>query len=475
MTNDRARKVLVIDDEATQRMLVKEYLEEAGYVVRLAEDGKHGMRLAASLAPDLILLDALLPSVDGYRVCMELRRQAKTAQIPIILITASKESDAIAKGLAAGATDFITKPVDFQFLADRVAFVLQHAKQANENCQVLATTPGFDELLKLAEERGRADAELAMQKARDAEIAKIQAEADLKVQAIVQSAEEAIRANNEHHQQRIAEFKIKPSSQDNALPIRKGDTVDNSVGATGLVSDDGYWRMTKMLSSEYLGHLEAIKSLTEQLSGETPKSGQSEAFNAIISTVNTAGRSINNLRLLSALLSGEDQLQTNSANLQTLLEACAASARSICATRAIMLEVDIDPELPAVKGSELHLRYMLLALVSNALRFSPPGSTIRIEAGVLPDHTISIEISDQGVGMAGPVLNRIRNALRPGNMLSGSGSAIGFGVPIATAIARLHGGQIKFDSAVGGGTKATVVLSALEGRILCEPMVLGAA
>lgn len=124
MTDQRPARILVIDDEVTQRILVKEYLEEAGYVVRLSDDGRRGLKMAAATKPDLIILDLMLPSIDGYTLCTCLKQAEATADIPIILITASREPGVIERGLAAGADDFVTKPVDWAFLADRVKFVL---------------------------------------------------------------------------------------------------------------------------------------------------------------------------------------------------------------------------------------------------------------------------------------------------------------------------------------------------------------
>jgi DNA-binding response OmpR family regulator len=129
MSNEAPKKILIVEDEPTQRILAKEILESAGYIVRSSDDGKHGLNMAIKTQPDLIILDLMLPSLDGYALCAALRECERTAQIPIILITGSKEPDVIKRGLAAGANDFVNKPVDWQFLADRVNFVLKQSGQ----------------------------------------------------------------------------------------------------------------------------------------------------------------------------------------------------------------------------------------------------------------------------------------------------------------------------------------------------------
>ncbi len=137
MANQQKLRILVIDDEVTQRMLVKEYLEEAGHSVRLSEDGKRGLKMAVATNPDIILLDLMLPSIDGYSLCKSLKGNPATAEIPVILITASREADVIEKGLAAGADDFLTKPVDWAFLSDRVLNVVAKAKERTEMARLL--------------------------------------------------------------------------------------------------------------------------------------------------------------------------------------------------------------------------------------------------------------------------------------------------------------------------------------------------
>lgn len=129
MSEQIANRILVIDDESTHRILAKEYLEEAGYVVRLAEDAKRGLKLAMNSKPDLVLVDLMMPGMDGFEICQHLKAAEATAHVPVILITASRESDVIARGFEVGVDDFVTKPVDWTFIADRVGLVLAIAQK----------------------------------------------------------------------------------------------------------------------------------------------------------------------------------------------------------------------------------------------------------------------------------------------------------------------------------------------------------
>lgn len=142
MAHQEKLRVLVIDDEVTQRLLVKEYLEEAGHVVRQSEDGKHGLKMAIKTKPDVILLDLLLPSIDGYSLCQSLKQAPETAETPVILITAAREPDVIERGFAAGADDFLTKPIDWPFLSDRIVNVVRKARERAQLTRLLQAQSG---------------------------------------------------------------------------------------------------------------------------------------------------------------------------------------------------------------------------------------------------------------------------------------------------------------------------------------------
>ncbi|MDO5708135.1 MAG: response regulator transcription factor [Andreesenia angusta] len=126
-------KILIIDDEKHIIELLKYNLESCGYKVIKAEDGVQGIDTAISELPDLILLDLMLPLIDGVEVCRRLRSDKRTKKIPIIMLTAkSDEMDKII-GLEIGADDYITKPFSIRELIARIKAVLRRAKDLNSN------------------------------------------------------------------------------------------------------------------------------------------------------------------------------------------------------------------------------------------------------------------------------------------------------------------------------------------------------
>ena len=128
--------VLVVDDEKMIRSLLKMSLQRMGYDVTTAEDGEEALILFQELPFDLVLLDILMPGIDGFTVCSELR---KLSDVPIIMLTALNRPDDIVRGLELGADNYITKPFTFKEVEARIRAILRRtaSKPETETVQVL--------------------------------------------------------------------------------------------------------------------------------------------------------------------------------------------------------------------------------------------------------------------------------------------------------------------------------------------------
>lgn len=129
--------ILVIDDEKDLVELVSYNLQKEGFVVRSARDGESGLASAAGDPPDLVLVDLMMPGIDGLEVCRRLRGDSRTAAIPVIMLTAkSGESDRVV-GLELGADDYVTKPFSPRELAARIKAVLRRASPQTASSTVI--------------------------------------------------------------------------------------------------------------------------------------------------------------------------------------------------------------------------------------------------------------------------------------------------------------------------------------------------
>ncbi|MEK7329049.1 MAG: response regulator, partial [Chloroflexota bacterium] len=107
-----AKRVLVVDDDIQTLRLIGYILRGQGYEVSEALSGTEALRSVTTNRPDLLVLDVMMADMDGYEVCRRLRADPKTAQLPIVLLTAKSQAADRAEGMLAGADDYITKPID---------------------------------------------------------------------------------------------------------------------------------------------------------------------------------------------------------------------------------------------------------------------------------------------------------------------------------------------------------------------------
>lgn len=123
------KKILVIDDDPSSLKLVGYTLEKKGYQVITASDGLEGFRKARDEHPDLIILDVMLPGMDGYEVCHRLRQKAETTTLPILMISGKAHQDDKDIGLRVGADEYLTKPVAPSTIVGKVETLLAGISQ----------------------------------------------------------------------------------------------------------------------------------------------------------------------------------------------------------------------------------------------------------------------------------------------------------------------------------------------------------
>lgn len=129
--------ILIVDDVATNRDTLRALLSSEGAQLLEAADGKSALQLAAEIRPDLILLDVMMPGMDGFEFCRTLRSDAALSAVPVLMVTALDDRASRLMGIDAGADDFVTKPVDRAELILRVRGISRHiaTKLLPADCQ----------------------------------------------------------------------------------------------------------------------------------------------------------------------------------------------------------------------------------------------------------------------------------------------------------------------------------------------------
>jgi DNA-binding response OmpR family regulator len=137
MTNTTTKKTILTIDDSPEVLNVVKNLLSKDYTVKGAINGPTGLKIAESQSPDLILLDIMMPEMDGYEVCRQLKANPKTTNIPIIFLTGQDTLMEEAKGLMVGAADFLLKPIEPRLLSIRINLQLAQVKRWKEREAVL--------------------------------------------------------------------------------------------------------------------------------------------------------------------------------------------------------------------------------------------------------------------------------------------------------------------------------------------------
>ena len=124
--------VLIVDDSPPSISMLSEILEDEGMSTLVALEGQQALKIAKKMSPDIIVLDAIMPGLDGFEVCKMLKADQELASIPVIFMTGLSETDSIVKGFAAGGVDYVTKPIDNEVFVARIRVHLANNRLLTE-------------------------------------------------------------------------------------------------------------------------------------------------------------------------------------------------------------------------------------------------------------------------------------------------------------------------------------------------------
>ncbi len=145
MTNESTRRdtVLVVDDTPETLSFLTDTLDQAGFTVLIATDGDSALELVDQITPDLVLMDAVMPGIDGFEACRRLKREKLLSHLPVIFMTGLSDTEHVVEGLAAGGVDYVTKPIVIDELLARIRVHLANARIAHGTHAALDATGRF--------------------------------------------------------------------------------------------------------------------------------------------------------------------------------------------------------------------------------------------------------------------------------------------------------------------------------------------
>lgn len=371
-TGERVRPatVLVVDDMSTLRFMLSQHVKQLGHEVSGAANGREALERLRAEPFDLVLLDVLMPEMDGHAVLEELKRDPALRDIPVIVVSGVDELDSVVRCIERGAEDFLHKPVNPVLL------------------------------------RARINASLEKKRLRDQEV--------------------------ELHRQ----------LQENYDRLRELEKLRDSL--THMVVHDLRTPLTALLSGLY--SMETLGELNED---------QAEFWRMSVSGGETLLGMINDLLDVSKMEDGSMRLAYSNPTPEMLVERALRQVDQLAREKNLELRVQLPPKLPILTVDEDKLRRVLVNLLANAIKFTPAGGTVTVQAraGDCGD-VVRFSVQDTGEGIPREAFGRIFEKFgQVESRSAGQRNSTGLGLTFCKMAVEAHGGSIWVDSELGTGSR----------------------
>ncbi len=475
--SQRPDRVLVVDDTPENVLLIRAQLERAGYAVQTASSGRAALEAVAADPPDLVLLDLMMPGVDGYEVCRRLKAEEATRTIPIVVLTALQAREDKLRAFNEGADDFLTKPVDRAELLARVRSHLRAKSLYDELARERATLSAIlgamqDALVVVDVARdvrfcNRPAGELIGAAPEDLEGTDVR-DVFARVAPLLEDPE-GFRAR---WLGALAEGQGYASFEATVLrPIRRHlavgvfpvtDPRGACIGWGTLLRDVTREREVQRLKDELVSivshelrtPLASIVGFAELLLSRPFEAGQQREFLEImLEEGHRLTALINDFLDHPRLESGRQEIQVAPTAIGPVIERAVVMAGPD-PRRPIV--VDLPDDLPLVSIDADRVLQVLMNLLSNARKYSPDGGEIAVGARIA-DGTVAVSVRDHGLGLPPEAMPQLfEKFYRVDNSDRREISGTGLGLAICRQIVERQGGRIWAESdGLGRGSTFT--------------------
>jgi signal transduction histidine kinase len=478
-------KILIVDDEINAVRMLRGLLIPDGYNVLTAHSGAEALTVAMRETPDVVLLDVIMPDMDGYEVCAKLRADLRLANVPILLLTALDDQESRIHGLEAGADDFISKPFDSFELRAR-----------------LRTITRLNRFRQLYEERARLEAAIAY-----APYGVVLAELDGRIlqrnAAFVRLLAPIATEIDNFYSYLPAEtaLKLKQSIASDPIILTPLETALNVALNPATVVEISFalvpWEGRRIVhfvvrdlteakqfnearqiaeaanqaKSEFLASmshelrtpLNVILGMAEILRKKTLGDLNRDQQESVAS-VEESGRYllslINDILDLSKIEAGMLQLDIQEAAVRDVVESSLRFVREAAHRKKITLESSYRQEILYLHVDARRLKQILVNLLANSVKFTPEGGHITIEVSQPIDrHQISFSVQDNGIGIDEKDLPKLFKSFQQiDSALNRKYAGTGLGLSLVKRMTEMHGGTVAVASKPGHGARFTITL-----------------
>lgn len=422
--------VLIIDDNPTNLGVIGDYLEQVGFEIIAARNGSSGIMRAKRAQPDIILLDVMMPGIDGFETCRRLKLDDVTKDIPVIFMTALTSTEDKVKGFNVGAVDYVTKPIQYEEVVARLGTHLRLrnlTQTLRKTNQELSTT--LEDLTKIQAElfdalQSKDELNLALQKSND----KLEARVEERTAELLKAKEKAEVAN-----QAKSEF-ISSISHELRTPLNA------ILGYSQILQKN-----KASLEPEQMQGLEIIHQNGEHLL-----------------------TLVNDILDLSKIETNNLQLQPSEIHLPIFLQRMINMMRLRAKEKGLLFKYDLGNDVPCtIEADGKRLRQILINLLSNAIKFTDSGKVILRVENITPElerekqqelfsllhHSFRFQVIDTGIGISAQDIEKIFIPFEQVGNRQAWEEGTGLGLAITKRLVEAMGSSLQVESVVGKGSR----------------------